>query len=601
MADRSDREFYGQNGDDPLAKLEELVNARTERMADEKPNIAPVMFGPEAPEASEAAAFEPLALDELMLRDSLHEPPLDPRLSLPEDTVGTPQLDEFELLPSLGALRMGIDDTPAAEPNPPALPELKLDPVVSASETSPTSSSLRGTTDVEDKGAVSSAPEELQEFETEINSAVEHALAAANAAIAVTEAQKITKDLPEQTDPIVVPELPSFEPELRTKPSANGLLSSFEQELHDDVIHIDEPGAIDPLTGSAGKELGSDVANLIRDLSIKGDSVGSRRNGMMIAAMLSGVAVLGAWGAFSLGGSSEAPREIALIRADASEYKIRPSDPGGRTVPNQNNPVYERVAQTRASQPVPKPETKLVTKSEDVRDVRAPQMAAGTLGQTGTQSPIDVSPDSGSDARAPRLVRTIKIDRDGGVVAPPKLDEPKQEVAALIPDTQALSTPTLPLETPPLAEDQGAPTPIAEVILEGTPSPGTPLPRFRPGGTVVASATQPVLLSADTSPRSTGSVVAVAPAQAEPTPSEPSPFVVQIASVPSRADAQASYATLLNKYSAIISGRGVDYQVAEIEGKGTYHRVRIPAVSKSDADSMCSQMKAIGGSCFVTR
>jgi cell division septation protein DedD len=81
----------------------------------------------------------------------------------------------------------------------------------------------------------------------------------------------------------------------------------------------------------------------------------------------------------------------------------------------------------------------------------------------------------------------------------------------------------------------------------------------------------------------------------------PGSYVIQIASLPSEAEAQKSYSNLSSKFSGVIGGRGVDIKKAEIPNKGTYFRVRIPAGSREEANSLCNRYKSAGGSCLVTR
>lgn len=77
--------------------------------------------------------------------------------------------------------------------------------------------------------------------------------------------------------------------------------------------------------------------------------------------------------------------------------------------------------------------------------------------------------------------------------------------------------------------------------------------------------------------------------------------MIQIASLPSEAEAQSSYAKLSSKFSSIIGGRGVDIKRAAIKNKGTYYRVRIPAGSKQEAAALCDRYKKAGGSCLVSK
>ncbi|WP_236771913.1 SPOR domain-containing protein, partial [Agrobacterium tumefaciens] len=75
----------------------------------------------------------------------------------------------------------------------------------------------------------------------------------------------------------------------------------------------------------------------------------------------------------------------------------------------------------------------------------------------------------------------------------------------------------------------------------------------------------------------------------------------QIASLPSQAEAQKSYQNMSAKFGSVIGGRGVDIKAAEIAGKGTFYRVRIPAGDKNEAVALCEKFRSAGGSCLVAR
>ena len=81
----------------------------------------------------------------------------------------------------------------------------------------------------------------------------------------------------------------------------------------------------------------------------------------------------------------------------------------------------------------------------------------------------------------------------------------------------------------------------------------------------------------------------------------PGSYVIQIASLPSEAEAQTSYNRLSSRFAGVIGGRGVDIKRAEIKGKGTYYRVRIPAGTRAEANALCERYKSAGGSCLVSR
>ena len=124
-----------------------------------------------------------------------------------------------------------------------------------------------------------------------------------------------------------------------------------------------------------------------------------------------------------------------------------------------------------------------------------------------------------------------------------------------------------------------------------------PVPTMRP-------AQQPVDVVAAVSDRGnvqpTQEPAAAAPAE-QVAAVAPGDYVIQIASLPSEADAQKSYQNLSAKFGSVIGGRGVDIKKAEIAGKGTFYRVRIPAGSKNDAVALCEKYRAAGGSCLVAK
>jgi SPOR domain len=78
-------------------------------------------------------------------------------------------------------------------------------------------------------------------------------------------------------------------------------------------------------------------------------------------------------------------------------------------------------------------------------------------------------------------------------------------------------------------------------------------------------------------------------------------YSVQIASTPSPEAAKSTYAALSRKFGGVLGGRGVNVQKADVAGKGTVYRVRIPAGSKQEAAALCQQYKSAGGNCFITK
>jgi len=313
--------------------------------------------------------------------------------------------------------------------------------------------------------------------------------------------------------------------------------------------------------------------------------VGRPRRSLALYAGAAMVAVAAVGGAYamlgnpSVGGSSG---DSLLIKADAEPYKIAPADPGGRSIPNQNKAVYERVAS--GEQSLAPTQQALVTAFEEPVDLPADEDTAATAlpGVTyGEEIPAETSvevAEAAADTQTlqPRKVRTLTVRPDGTLVA--------QDVQA----------------------DEGAPDAAAAPALIAAAAPAISPNVLDP----VAGITPAMPLSADVSEMTTASTtpVASAPAAAEtqvaslPTVAPTGEgFFVQIASQPSESAARESLDNMTRRFGQIIGGRGMGIQSAEIAGKGTFYRVRVATSTRSEAISLCESLKSAGGSCFVTR
>ncbi|WP_313525330.1 SPOR domain-containing protein [Shinella sp.] len=385
------------------------------------------------------------------------------------------------------------------------------------------------------------------------------------------------------------------------------------------------------------------------------------RRGLLIAASIAGLLLIGgggvyAWSAFT-GGGAAGSGEPRVILADKDPVKVVPAEKGGKTVPNQDKAVYDRVAGDNASTPQ---QEQLVTSTEEPVDVVQRTLTPEALPDDGVDTPATAEDDSnrllpgvdepetatadGKPLVSPRKVKTMIVKPDGTLVAREDIvSEPSSETAGL--DAKATATTaatsgeasatanaTLDADASLRAEQNatdGQPrSALAEVATaevddtapvrtvktttigatagtttEGTSTDGkAPVPVTRPvdqpvtvvgtvtengnvSGTETASATQTQQTAEQTQ------VAAVAPGS----------YVIQIASVPSEADAQKTYKNLSSKFGSVIGGRGVDIKKAEIPNKGTFFRIRIPAGSREEANALCSRYKGAGGSCLVTR
>ena len=103
-----------------------------------------------------------------------------------------------------------------------------------------------------------------------------------------------------------------------------------------------------------------------------------QRRGMMIAAIVAGVALLGGVGALALSfRDGEGVVAPVVVKADEGPVKVKPENPGGTSVPNQDNKVYDAVKGATGTSTAPAQE-KLVTTSEEPVDTAAVDKADTT-------------------------------------------------------------------------------------------------------------------------------------------------------------------------------------------------------------------------------
>lgn len=385
-----------------------------------------------------------------------------------------------------------------------------------------------------------------------------------------------------------------------------------------------------PVETFAADELEYDPG-LDEEMAVPGlaeNAVQPRRRGLLIAAVVAGVAVVGGIGAFALspgGGGDGAP---VLVKADNAPIKVKPENPGGTVVPNQDNKVYEAVA--KGIQPAAPEQQKLVANTQEPVNVNtaAPQNRVVDLSPgetddvatTGTAASDagDAAPTAKSEDRiepsadqtaaassnqdvalvTPRKVRTMIVKPDG-TLAPREETEPAApQVAATEPADPA---PQRVVSAPAQAGDrtgavapaadaaagQSAPKPAAKANAQSVTTPATvaAVPQ-RPSD-------QPVDIVGEVKP---DEVASISPAAASA-----GSWSMQIASQPSADSAQSTYKDLAKRYASVLDGHTANIVKADIAGKGTFYRVRIPANSRNDAISLCESYKAAGGNCFVSK
>lgn len=263
------------------------------------------------------------------------------------------------------------------------------------------------------------------------------------------------------------------------------------------------------------------------------------------------------WYAYLWGSGSEGQRgELPVVTADQSPEKVKPEDPGGMDVPHQDSLVMNENGQgsgEKVERLLPPPETP-----------QPPEASA----KTETQS-------SGGPTQSSEQDQTA--DSNDG-----------QQVE------QTVEVEELPETTP----EDGA-TQTAESDMPETPP--------APSESAADSETQAKEPAAESEQTQTA---ASEPTQSTPDPSESvstsaadGNYAVQLAALREQSGAEAAWQRLQQQYPDLLGDLDLLLQSAEIEGRGTFWRVRTgPFADKAAADALCSKLKAKGQDCLsVTR
>jgi hypothetical protein len=328
------------------------------------------------------------------------------------------------------------------------------------------------------------------------------------------------------------------------------------------------------------------------------------RRGMLMGGAAAAILLIGGVAMLAMPSGTVGNGEPTLVRADTDPMKVRPENPGGATVPNQDNVVYDRVG---SGQPLGAPtQERLISTDEAPVDLNAQEADEDSLAGLSALDPegtdlegTDVDEEAvGTSAKmedrltadtaspsvpeemvavAPRRVRTMVVRPDGTLA-------PREEEAAA-PAPQLASAAEAVTAEPAAVAPVAAPTLPETVESAIDEAPAAP----------VVSAAAPQVAAVEPAPQSSAAPPAVEAAAA------PSGWAVQIASQPTEAAAQSSYDNLSRRYASVLGGKGVNIVRADIAGKGTFYRVRIPASSRAEANTICTNYKGAGGSCFVSQ
>jgi hypothetical protein len=284
------------------------------------------------------------------------------------------------------------------------------------------------------------------------------------------------------------------------------------------------------------------------------------RSWVLIGGAVIAVGAIVAAGLHFIGGRKGGGLGVPVIKADDRPIKTRPDDRGGMQVPNQDKLVYERMDSAGVSEPkverlMPQPEAaKAPPKTISVPPLSAepppsPPAAA--------QRPAPIPPKPG-EPPAPKTAPAAKVAAQPMEASPippavaplPPAYKPVQERAA---------------EPPPAPPEHMAPAVVAQAPRTVPPPPPAPAPA--------------------TSPK--------APASGE--------FVVQLGAVRAADQADKEWLRIQKANADLLGALKPDIVRVELEGKGTFWRVRAAPLSEQAARQLCAELSARSQGCIVAK
>lgn len=265
----------------------------------------------------------------------------------------------------------------------------------------------------------------------------------------------------------------------------------------------------------------------------------SRSRSVLIGAVsgLALAAVVG-WFALSPRYSVDNVAEIPVIRRPQASIKVKPENPGGMEILNQDKTVYDIIEKEPERKEVesilPPPEQPILPEIKVAEQAPAPIKE-----QTPELKPIETTTE----------VKTSEVK----TVAAPK---------AVVNETKEVTLPT---------------------IKE-------------------ASVKENAQQKAETKPQTVSKVATAKPEpKTETSTASAGDWQVQLMSSPNQKAVTSAWSGLVKKHPAL-KGVSHEIETADLGSKGTYYRLKAGAfATRAEADKLCSTIKSQGGSCIVKK
>lgn len=292
----------------------------------------------------------------------------------------------------------------------------------------------------------------------------------------------------------------------------------------------------------------------------------SRRGfGLVLVGGVMLVFASGLWFAYKLSSFQASPSTVPVIHADTTPTKIRPQDPGGMEIPDQDKLVLSPDGKNKPVESLlPPPETPLPRP--------APPIAAGQIAPVPLPQPAQPQAQQ-SQAQQSQIQQP----------------QPQQSQAPAQPQSQ----PTAPYQPPP----QSPPPVQAATQLPAQPQasqPSTP----PPSAPAPAPSSAPVM---PTPPSNAPAQTAALQANPQAAP-DGTGYRLQLASVPTPDAVKREWDRIEHANADVLGSLGYTVAQADLGSRGIYYRIQAgPIADRAEAERICDLLKQRKAGCILVK
>lgn len=293
--------------------------------------------------------------------------------------------------------------------------------------------------------------------------------------------------------------------------------------------------------------------------------------------------------------SSNLESEIPVVKRPQTAVKIKPTEPGGMEISNQDKSIYDIIDKNEAKEKtvenlLPPPEEPKLPEvvAETVSETEQVVAQAPTVEGQATEVVAAANETVVQESVEAQVVQNeVAQDKTVSIAeASEKLQNGPQPRSALFVDPRVAYQERL-------KEKQAEENAQYELAKADAAKKA----KERVTG-VVESAPQADAVAPVEAPKV--ETIAQAPASSSTVATKGS-WQVQLMSSKNKDAVEKSWAGLVKKY-AFLSSQPYEIETADIDFGSTYYRLKTGAfANKADADKLCGQIKAAGGSCLVTK